>query len=199
MDWLVLPTNADCAACHQTDSGIGVRNIPTLAHPTKGWTDCTACHANNRLVATAPGHTGIHAAECLLCHKTTQLPAPLSRPHRESQNQSCRSCHGSTAPLPTDMSHRAESVCWLCHVLPQVEPPLPRHPVAAGQKDCLTCHTAAKLGALPDDHASWDAPECLLCHVPPSTKPEVAATSPPLTESVVVPITDVGWWPLDPT
>src|SRR4051812_10848466 len=45
MSWINLPANADCAACHQTESGVGVRTVPKIAHPLRGWTDCTACHA----------------------------------------------------------------------------------------------------------------------------------------------------------
>lgn len=202
MTWLTLPDNADCSACHLTDQGaIGVRNVPALAHPLSGWTNCTACHDNDRLVQTAPGHTGIHASDCLLCHKaaSTDMPAPLSRPHRESQNQACLSCHGSSAPLPTDMSHRTQAVCWLCHVLPQIEPPLPTHSVTVGEKDCLTCHVAGNAGALPDDHSSRTDAECLLCHEPRDMAPDIQPLPSPLPSSAVsylppVPITTTGWW-----
>src|SRR3990172_13152794 len=54
MSWVGLPANADCAACHETESGVGVRTVPKIAHPLRGWTDCTACHANDRLLSTAP-------------------------------------------------------------------------------------------------------------------------------------------------
>ena len=169
MSWMTLPDDADCAACHVTEqSQVGVRTVPALAHPLSGWTNCTDCHASDRLVATAPGHVGIHSSDCLICHKSGDLPAPLSRPHRELQNQSCLDCHGSTAPLPADMGHRAESVCWLCHRLPQAEPPLPAHRITEGQTDCLRCHVAGVVGALPDDHATRGAAECLLCHGPQS-------------------------------
>jgi hypothetical protein len=188
MAWLPLPADADCAACHQTANGsIGLKPVPAMAHPLTGWTECTACHANDRLVATAPGHTSLHASDCLLCHQPAQLPAPLSRPHRELQNQSCLSCHGQQAPLPVDMAHRTESVCWLCHRLPQVEPPLPKHEVRVGQTDCLTCHNAGNVGALPADHETRDANQCLLCHAPPSDQPlgtpPVVSPAPPVTLS----------------
>jgi hypothetical protein len=165
MSWVNLPPDADCAACHQTESGVSPE-VPKIPHPLRGWTDCTACHANDRLVSTAPGHSGIHAADCLICHEPADLPAPLSRPHRELQNQNCLECHGKTAPLPADMAHRAQSVCWLCHRLPEEQPPAPQHAILAGQSDCLTCHVAAVLGALPDDHRTRTASECVLCHVP---------------------------------
>lgn len=175
MSWLELPPDADCTACHLTEQGgIGVRAVPALAHPLSGWTNCTACHANDRLVATAPGHSGLHASDCLICHQPAQLPAPLSRPHRELQNRDCLDCHGATAPLPADMAHRAESVCWLCHRLPDEEPPVPAHAIVAGQTDCLNCHVAGEVGPLPADHATRSASECLLCHGP---QPAVASPS----------------------
>jgi hypothetical protein len=180
MSWLNLPPDADCAACHLTSQGgVGVRPVPKVAHPLRGWTDCTACHANERLVATAPGHGGLHATDCLICHEPAELPAPLSRPHRELQNQDCLECHGDTAPLPDDMAHRTESVCWLCHRLPQEEPPLPAHPITAGQTDCLSCHGAGPQGPMPPDHATRSASECLLCHAPqPGASLSPAPTQP---------------------
>ncbi len=169
MSWLARPADADCAACHVTAQGvIGLRPVPPIAHPLQGWSDCTACHAPARLVQTAPGHTGIHADACLTCHQAGELPAPLSRPHRERQNTECLDCHGSVAPLPTDMAHRTDTVCWLCHRLPVDQPPVPKHPVKSGQTDCLTCHVAGKVGALPSDHARRPPSECLLCHASPS-------------------------------
>jgi hypothetical protein len=167
MSWLELPPDADCSACHLTAQGaVGVRPVPRIAHPLRGWTDCTACHANESLVATAPGHTAIHSTDCLICHEPADLPVPLSRPHRELQNQSCLDCHGGEAPLPEDMAHRAESVCWLCHRLPTQEPPPPEHSLIAGQTDCLSCHGNGPQGPLPVDHDSRSVFECLLCHVP---------------------------------
>lgn len=198
MSWVDLPADADCAACHQTETGVGVRVVPKIAHPLRGWTDCTACHANDRLVATAPGHAGLHAADCLICHEPADLPAPLSRPHRELQNQDCLDCHGKTEPLPADMAHRTESVCWLCHRLPQEQPPAPQHAITVGQSDCLTCHYAGDVGALPTDHLARTANECILCHVPSpgsSFTPGPTVTTRPVTIST--PGTQQGLrWPL---
>jgi hypothetical protein len=172
MAWLPMPPDADCSACHVTSEGtIGLRPVPPIAHPLEGWSDCTACHAPARLVTTAPGHSGIHADACLTCHRAGDLPAPLSRPHRERQNTACLDCHGSLAPLPADMAHRTDTVCWLCHRLPTEQPPVPKHAVRSGQTNCLDCHVAGKIGALPADHASRAASECLLCHATPSGAP----------------------------
>jgi hypothetical protein len=109
-----IPVNADCSACHMVNGQVMVKDIPVMAHPVEGWTDCTACHADDRLVKTAPGHTGIHKDECLLCHKP---PGPgasaLPRPHHIVAGTACVTCHGSKAPLPTDMAGRNN--CWICH------------------------------------------------------------------------------------
>lgn len=182
MSWIDLPADADCAACHQTETGIGVRPVPQVAHPLRGWTDCIACHANDRLVTTAGGHAGLHATDCLVCHEPAVLPVPLSRPHRAPENQDCLNCHGRTEPLPADMAHRAESVCWLCHRVSDEPPPAPQHPITAGQVDCLSCHNAGDLGALPEDHLTRTVEECLLCHVPSpgsSVTPRPDTTSTP--------------------
>ncbi len=183
MRGVVLPETADCSACHVTSAGIvGTRPIPPMGHPLQGWTECTACHAPAGLVKTAPGHSGIHASECLICHQPGNAPPPLSRPHRELQNTNCLSCHGSKAPLPADMAHRSQSVCWLCHRLPTEQPPLPAHPTLTGETDCLTCHVAGKVGALPADHASRTASECLLCHqIPVDRRTEDPKPSVPLS------------------
>lgn len=166
MNGAVIPADSDCSGCHKTAQGaIGLRPIPAMGHPLEGWSQCTNCHSTATLVATAPGHSGIHATECTICHKPGDLPAPLSRPHRDRQNQACLSCHGTAkAPLPADMSHRSESVCWLCHRLADVPPPIPAHRTLTGETDCLTCHVAGKVGALPPDHVSRTTAQCLLCH-----------------------------------
>src|SRR3990170_1773225 len=92
MSWLELPADADCTACHLTEQGgVGVRVVPAIAHPLRGWTNCTACHANDRLVATAPGHSGIHATDCLICHQ------PTYRRPCHARTASCRTRTASTA------------------------------------------------------------------------------------------------------
>jgi hypothetical protein len=167
MGGAVIPANAQCAGCHLDGTGsIGLDAIPVMAHPLEGWGKCTNCHAPDKLVETAPGHTGIHASECTVCHKPGDLPAPLSRPHRENENVACLSCHGTpTAPLPPDMTHRKEATCWLCHRLPTIEPPVPAHETAPGEADCRTCHVAGgNAGKLPTDHVDRPANLCLSCH-----------------------------------
>jgi len=112
---LAMPPGSDCAACHlDPDGGIGLRPIPALAHPVHGWTNCTECHDNARLVQTAPGHNGIHADQCLVCHKDTAGPAPTPR-HPSLAGSDCLGCHGTIAPLPSSMAERPSELCWLCH------------------------------------------------------------------------------------
>jgi hypothetical protein len=166
MGGAVVPADSDCAGCHEGGTGtIGSTDVPPMGHVLEGWGQCASCHAPARLVDTAAGHTGIHASECTLCHQPGVLPAPLSRPHRENQNQDCLTCHGTKAPLPADMTHRSETVCWLCHRLPTIEPPVPAHETAPGEADCLTCHVAGgDAGRLPKDHVDRPAKLCLSCH-----------------------------------
>jgi hypothetical protein len=111
---IAIPADSDCAGCHQAGGIIEIKNVPAMAHPLQGWSDCTACHADDRLVKTAPGHSGIHRELCLACH---QEPGPgasaLPRPHHVVEGKACLACHGSNAPLPSDMAGR--TTCWLCH------------------------------------------------------------------------------------
>jgi len=162
---LEMPLGDDCIACHTTASGgIGTVPVPPIGHPLAGWTSCTSCHANERLVKTAPGHSGVHADQCLLCHTAT-TPAAMDRPHSARQDVPCLSCHGKTAPLPESMRNRSETTCWLCHQASSVQAPLYPHPTPA-DGICLTCHSAGKLGALAADHAGRTNSQCSACHAP---------------------------------
>lgn len=116
---IAMSPDADCGACHLGSTGAVVtKDIPTLAHPLEGWKDCTACHADDSLVETAPGHSSIHRSDCLTCHtvRTAEGSAP-PRPHHIETGKACVTCHGpeavERAPLPTDMAGRTN--CWICH------------------------------------------------------------------------------------
>jgi hypothetical protein len=170
---IAMPVGDDCLACHLTnDGGIGTRVIPALAHPLEGWTECTACHAPDRLVQTAPGHDGIHAEQCLSCHKDTSDQAP-DRPHPPTQSQGCLTCHGVEAPLPSSMAGRSETTCWLCHQSSEIEAPHFLHPLSTDQT-CTSCHSAGEAGALPPDHAGRSDATCTDCHQQSTTKAPVA-------------------------
>jgi hypothetical protein len=125
---IAMPSDADCGACHFTTSGtVGVKDIPLMAHPRKGFTDCTACHATDGLVKTAPGHSSLHKADCLVCHKenpnlASASPAPMRPEHMGSTGKACTSCHGidKHAPLPVDMAARGNN-CWICHNGPEYQ------------------------------------------------------------------------------
>ena len=162
--------HGNCIACHlKPDGGVGTKPIPPVGHPTQGWTACTACHARDRLVQTAPGHTGIHADQCLVCHTSTTAAAAM-RPHGENVGN-CLTCHGSSAPLPDSMKGYAATTCWLCHrASDEVTPAIP-HPLE-GNAVCESCHTAGMVGALPANHASRADNVCTACH-------EIRTTTPP--------------------
>lgn len=122
---IAMPPDADCAACHTTTSGnVGLRQIPYLAHPLKGFADCTACHRPQGLVTTAAGHTGLHANDCLVCHQenprlNSMSPAPMRPEHMGNSGAACTTCHGvdKHAPLPSAMAGRNN--CWICHNGPE--------------------------------------------------------------------------------
>jgi hypothetical protein len=162
----------DCAACHETpDGGIGTRPVPPLAHPREGWNDCTGCHAPNKLVNTAPGHTGIHKDQCTVCHTKYSDPAP-DRPHPAELQLDCLSCHGTTrAHLPETMEGWQETTCWLCHRSSQNTSPQVPHTLQLNVA-CRSCHTAGRTGELPDSHATRTDDTCTACHlVDPNAAP----------------------------
>ena len=113
---VAMGPDADCSACHLSpDGGVAVLKIPVMAHPLEGWRDCTACHADDRLVQTAPGHSSLHRSDCLVCHEAPVLSASApARLHPLTQGQACVTCHDShEAPLPSGMAGRDN--CWICH------------------------------------------------------------------------------------
>ncbi len=125
-----MPADANCNGCHETAAGsVGTKPIPRMAHPLMGWRDCTACHTDGKLVATAPGHSSLHKEECLICHKTqesgggsTQSAAPARPEHMGVDGEKCTSCHGMDqhAPLPASMENRGNN-CWICHNGPEFQ------------------------------------------------------------------------------
>lgn len=158
-----IPTDADCRLCHETSSGVGLTPVPVLGHPLEGWTSCTSCHSEDRLVKTAPGHTGIAQTECLNCHKEGPTAPAITRPHSLLRNTGCLQCHGGQVHLPTTMVGRSDTECWLCHQAAPEAPPEFPHPADTGVT-CRTCHVAGKVGALPADHDARADTICVLCH-----------------------------------
>ena len=118
-----IPEGADCGGCHTTDDTIGTKPIPVMGHPLWGWRDCTACHSTGSLVRSAPGHSGLHQDQCLLCHESRsdagKSPPPL-RPEHMGTDKPCTACHGveEHAPLPDAMAGRGDR-CWICHNGPE--------------------------------------------------------------------------------
>jgi hypothetical protein len=114
---VTMEDDADCGACHLDATGnVTTKLIPPLAHPLEGWKDCTACHANDRLVKPAAGHSSLHKEQCLACHSVPSAEGTAPpRPHHLVTGATCASCHGKEeeAPLPTDMAGR--NSCWICH------------------------------------------------------------------------------------
>ena len=123
---IAMPSGADCSACHTTAAGgVGLKTIPYLAHPLKGFANCTACHNPTGLVKTAPGHSSLHANECLVCHQENPNLASMSAAPMRPEHMTgaaCTTCHGvdKHAPLPSDMAGRGDN-CWICHNGPVFE------------------------------------------------------------------------------
>lgn len=120
-----MPEGSDCEGCHTTgDDGPGTKEIPVMGHPLFGWRDCTACHRTASLVSTAPGHSGLHKDQCLVCHQTQAdagvATTPPLRPEHMGTDKPCTACHGidKHAPLPESMKGRGDN-CWICHNGPE--------------------------------------------------------------------------------
>ena len=173
-DQVDMTLRGDCKACHlATGGGVGTKPIPALAHPLEGWTDCTGCHAPDKLVQTAPGHTGIHKDQCTVCQTKYSAPAP-NRPHPAELQLDCLSCHGTTkAHLPSTMAGWKDTTCWLCHRATDNPAPQVPHTLSL-TVSCRSCHTAGKTGALPASHATRIDDTCTACHLPDPSAPPVA-------------------------
>ena len=114
---LAMPYGDECLGCHlAADGSIGHARIPLVAHPSD-WGECTACHANDRLVTIAPGHDGIGADLCQTCHVSDTAAAP-PRAHEGAPDMICLDCHGKTSPMPDAMLTRSGANCWICHHSP---------------------------------------------------------------------------------
>lgn len=156
-----IPTTNACILCHETAGQ--VRAVPPMLHPVEGWRRCSACHGNEALGRTAPGHEGIPEEECLNCHRTAPAGPAITRPHAELQSQRCLTCHGGVAHLPSTMATSREDECVLCHQPAELPPPTYPHSPNPSV-GCRTCHVSAEVGALPIDHALRSNETCLLCH-----------------------------------
>lgn len=158
-----VPTSDACVLCHDSGGSAGLKVIPAIGHPLEGWRRCAACHTNDKLGATAPGHADIAETECLSCHKVGPQGPAITQPHSRLQDQICLDCHGSYAHLPTSMVSKDPSDCTICHKPTELPPPQYPHPVE-GRANCQRCHQSAEVGALPVDHALYVNSMCLLCH-----------------------------------
>jgi hypothetical protein len=158
-----IPTNNDCALCHEAGGSTGVKTVPAVLHPIEGWRRCVTCHTDTDLGRQAPGHTGIAEEECLNCHKTGEAGPAITRPHAELASATCLSCHGTVAHLPSSMASSDESDCILCHKPADLPPPQFPHADDAAL-GCRSCHQSEQVGGLPIDHALRADRTCLLCH-----------------------------------
>ena len=158
-----IPTTNACVLCHVEGGKSGLKPIPAVGHPLEGWRTCSACHTNELLGRTAPGHLGITDDQCLNCHKEAVQGTAITQPHLQLQDQHCLDCHGSYAHMPSTMASRNEDECVLCHKPTAYPPPVSPH-LHGTVVGCRSCHQSAEVGGLPIDHALRSDSTCLLCH-----------------------------------
>ena len=158
-----IPTTNACVLCHEAGGSANLKPIPAVGHPLEGWRTCSACHTNESLGRTAPGHDGITDDQCLNCHKEAVEGQAITQPHSKLQDQHCLDCHGSYAHLPSSMAGRDENQCMLCHKPTAYPPPSSPH-LHDTVVGCRSCHQSPEVGGLPIDHALRSDSTCLLCH-----------------------------------
>ncbi len=177
-----IPTSDSCVLCHTEGGAAGIKPIPALGHPVKGWTACLTCHTGEKLGRNAPGHDGIAQSECLNCHKTAPDGPTITQAHADL-NEACLDCHGKIAHLPTSMVGRNEDECWLCHKPNPSPPPIKPHPDPQ-DRTCRACHQSTDVGALPIDHALRADSTCVLCH---DVRPKLPVSPDPRATPVASP------------
>jgi len=177
---VAIPPDANCGACHYTATGgVGVKPIPYLGHPLKGFANCTACHNEAGLVMTAPGHSGLHASDCLICHQENPALATMSaapmRPEHMS-GQACTDCHGVSASItdPNGSPHHsgqtfAPPTCQDCHNGTLASKKANHDAVKPA---CTACHTGMNIPPQPatcnrcHSAATFGTRTCTSCHSP---------------------------------
>jgi hypothetical protein len=104
-------SDGECLNCHkEAVQGVAITQ-PHLKLQDRRCFDCHGSYAH--LPSTMAGRD---EDQCVLCHKPTAYPPPIS-PHLHETVVGCRSCHQSpeVGGLPIDHALRADSTCLLCH------------------------------------------------------------------------------------
>jgi len=182
--------NADCAACHRSETGLSFFPIGN---------DCFTCHESDFAATINPNHTGAgFGTDCATCHRidAPEWSAdafdhdffPLSEGHDIDQ---CARCHAGP-----DYS-KTSPECLSCHEADFQNTRNPPHVTLGLSTDCASCHTTApdwmparfaEHDALyfpiysgshegawsactdchdnPDDYAQYT---CIACHINPET------------------------------
>jgi hypothetical protein len=112
----------------------GVPN--SIPHPVTNRTDCTICHAKDKVRPYPDNHTSFKPDMCASCHKPVlqevapaATPAPTQAaptgaggppaiPHDLVGRDNCLACHnpeGGIKPAPKDHVGRAVEMCQVCH------------------------------------------------------------------------------------
>ena len=159
-----LPLYGDCVACHVSDGKVvKTKPVPQIPHTVSGnWTECTFCHASNRIAPLPTSHAGLTDADCQDCHQLSpNQPPQIDHPILQ---QACSTCHGKLLSLPASHIWRSDLTCQVCHQISNTKPPAVPHSLKLASESCSDCHNAAKLGALPAGHAGLPNSMCATCH-----------------------------------
>jgi hypothetical protein len=111
----------ECRNCHQVaQTGVAITQPHAALHDQR----CLDCHGEVAHLPTSMASS--HEADCVLCHKPTDLPPP-SYPHVVDPPLTCRACHQSAevGGLPIDHALRGDATCLLCHDIKQGPRPTP--------------------------------------------------------------------------
>jgi hypothetical protein len=128
-------TEEECLNCHKVAAAGPAITRPHAEIQGKA---CLDCHGS---VAHLPSSmASMDGADCVLCHKPTDLPPP-AYPHSVDSRLVCSSCHRSpeVGGLPIDHARRTDATCLLCHqikiegpVATPLETPVPTPAPTAG-------------------------------------------------------------------
>jgi nitrate/TMAO reductase-like tetraheme cytochrome c subunit len=180
------------SACHATEwqfAGLNAPRIRELSappqtpgdgipaavpHPITARTDCTLCHATDKVHPWPEDHNGFSADLCTQCHTApagegdaAPAVAAPTIPHQLAGMDQCDQCHSADGMKPVPDNHTSFTLdqCLLCHKPAGSEP--------GGTAPSATATPGASSGpggaaggppAIPHDLAGRD--DCLACHNP---------------------------------
>lgn len=158
----------ECSGCH--NGGVSIGKTPSPPHPVTD-AECGACHTTDSFLDAFPDHTGpeVVGNRCDSCHGVTATGQSFGHP---TTFVDCATCHSiATFSLGGIFNHRLVDAsiqpCESCHNdntsinAPAKSSAVPSHP--ATSSDCGNCHnTESFTGAFTDHTGIVD--NCAACH-----------------------------------